>query len=257
MIRDSLRNHYIGMNKEFRYRGEEQTRLETFSDAVFALAVTLLLISSTPPITFYQLQLFTKDLIPFALCITLLALIWFEHFRFFFRYGFRNVQIVVLNTLFLIIVLFYVYPLKFLCKLLVIIFGNLLSMLFGYNPSWEEYLFMMEGGSQSALMTIYGIGGASVFLVLAIMYAYAYRMRNELNLNLIEIFDTKTSIMTNIYMASVPLLSVTLAISLGDSNIGKALSGFCYFLYFPVMFTHGFRTDKARKKLLQNVDNQR
>src|SRR5690606_4445590 len=136
MIREVLKNHYIGMNKEFRFRGEETTRIETLSDAVFALAITLLLISTTPPITFYQLQAFTKDLVPFAICITLISLIWYEHFIFFIRYGFRNKYIVFLNILLLFIVLFYVYPLKFLAKLLVILFMNFIYI-FRHGNSQE------------------------------------------------------------------------------------------------------------------------
>jgi hypothetical protein len=40
MIRELLKKKYVGMNKEFRFRGEEPGRLENFSDAVFALAIT-------------------------------------------------------------------------------------------------------------------------------------------------------------------------------------------------------------------------
>ena len=47
MFRDVIKKHYMGMNQGFRYRGEEPGRLENFSDAVFALAITLLLISTT------------------------------------------------------------------------------------------------------------------------------------------------------------------------------------------------------------------
>ena len=46
MLRDAVKKHYFGMNKEFRHRGEEPGRLENFSDAVFALAITL---PSFPP----------------------------------------------------------------------------------------------------------------------------------------------------------------------------------------------------------------
>lgn len=49
MIREALGKHYIGMNKEFRFRGEETGRLENLSDGVFALAITLLLISTSAP----------------------------------------------------------------------------------------------------------------------------------------------------------------------------------------------------------------
>lgn len=45
MLRNVFKKH-VGMNQEFRYRGEEPGRLENFSDAVFALAITLLLIST-------------------------------------------------------------------------------------------------------------------------------------------------------------------------------------------------------------------
>lgn len=252
MIRGPVRNHYIGMNKEFRYRGEEQTRIETFSDAVFALAVTLLLISTSPPTTFAQLKQFTQDIIPFAMCITLLSLIWYEHFKFYLRYGFRNIRIVFLNTLLLFIVLFYVYPMKFLCTLLVIIMGNLFIKLFGGDASWEGYKSMMGDGAQWELMAIYGLGGASIFLVLAVMYRYAWSKRDELGLNAIEEFDTRVSIRTNMLMASVPLLSVLLAVIFRDSSAGRSLSGFVYFLYSPIMFIHGARSAKARKKLLEN-----
>ena len=69
MLRDAIKKHYLGMNQGFRYRGEEPGRLENFSDAVFALAITLLLISTTPPTNFEQIKRFTYDLIPFLLCI--------------------------------------------------------------------------------------------------------------------------------------------------------------------------------------------
>nr|MCU0419560.1 TMEM175 family protein [Cyclobacteriaceae bacterium] len=128
MLREGLKKHYIGMNQEFRFRGEEPGRLENFSDAVFALAITLLLISTSPPSSFAQIKRFLYDLLPFAICMTLLIVIWSEHNVFFLRYGLRNGRVIFLNTIFLMIVLFYVYPLKFLTRLIEIplasLFGN-------------------------------------------------------------------------------------------------------------------------------------
>ena len=68
------------MNPDFRYRGVEPGRMENFSDAVFALAITLLLISTSPPTNFDQIKRFVWELIPFSLCITIIILIWHEHF---------------------------------------------------------------------------------------------------------------------------------------------------------------------------------
>ena len=71
MIRESLSKHLVGLNKEFRFRGVEPGRLENFSDACFALAITLLLISTSPPSSFEQVKRFTWEVIPFTLCISL------------------------------------------------------------------------------------------------------------------------------------------------------------------------------------------
>lgn len=242
------------MNKEFRFRGEETSRIETLSDGVFALAITLLLISATPPVTFYQLEAFAKDLVPFAICIALISLVWYEHFIFFLRYGFRNKYIVFLNIVLLFIVLFYVYPLKFLARLLVVLFMNFIHITRHGNSQefWQEYSFMMEGGTVTELMVIYGLGAASIFIVLTVMYHYAFKKADELGLNEIERFDTRTSIRTNLLMASVPVLSAIFAAVFGDTRLGQMTSGFVYFLYTPLMFIHGAHVNSTRKKLLEN-----
>jgi hypothetical protein len=151
--------------------------------------------------------------------------------------------------------LFYVYPLKFLAKLLVILFMNFIYIFRHGNSQeiWNEFNFMMDGGTVTQLMVIYGFGAASIFLVLALMYRYALKKADELELNVIERFDTRTSIRTNLLMASVPILSALFAAIFGETRLGQMTSGFVYFLYTPLMFTHGAFVKSARKKLLENV----
>src|SRR5262245_58011362 len=66
----------------FRMRGREGTRLESFSDAVFAFALTLIVVSLEVPKSFADLIGVMRGFPAFALCFTLLATIWNTHYKF-------------------------------------------------------------------------------------------------------------------------------------------------------------------------------
>ncbi len=253
MIRQGMKKHYIGMNPEFRYRGEESGRLEALSDSVFALAIALLLISTSAPKKFEDIIQFTYELLPFAFCIALIILIWHEHVVFFMRYGLRNPKIIFLNTVFLFIVLFYVYPLKFLTKMLSL---PIMYFFSGNEQFINDLQEMISGHQVDDLMIIYGLGAACIFLTLAWMYQYARKMAGELELDEIERFDTNASLKANLLMASIPLLSVLITILFRSSIYVGAYAGFTYFFYTPLMFWHAFRSDKKRKKLLGSLSLQ-
>jgi hypothetical protein len=246
MLRDSFKKNF-GLNSEFRYRGEEPGRVENFSDALFALAITLLLISTSPPTKFEQIIRFVWEIIPFALCIILIILIWHQHFIFFYRYGLRNTKVIILNTTFLVIVLFYVYPLKFLTKGVLIPIGYLLN-----NPEISrEVKEVFIGSHMPDLMIIYGNGAAGVFIILGLMYRYALVHAEDLELNEIEKFDTRASMYNNFLLASVPALSVVVAIISSSSVVGNTLSGFTYFLYPFVMTIYHRRMNRKRRLLIE------
>jgi len=73
-----------------RGRHHEITRLEAFSDAVFAFALTLLVVSLEVPRSYPELMLLVRSFIPFACCFALLVWIWHEHSMFFSRYSLRD-----------------------------------------------------------------------------------------------------------------------------------------------------------------------
>lgn len=246
MIRAFAKKHTFGLNPHFRYRGEEPGRLENFSDAVFALAITLLLISTSPPTSFDQVKRFVWEIIPFCLSIVLIVMIWHQHFIFFFRYGLRNMTMVVLNTAFVILMLFYVYPLKFLTRLILIPIG----MLFGEEALTSEMKGMIRPEDVADLMVIYGFGAASIFLILALMYRYALRQAEPLGLNAVEIFETKVSLQFLLLMGAVPLLSVVLAWMFYGRGIAGMIAGFSYFLYTPLMIWFGAQVDRRRAAVL-------
>lgn len=250
MIREGFKNQIIGANREFRHRGIEPGRLENFSDACFALAITLLLISTSPPTSFEQVRRFVWELIPFTMCIALIILIWNEHFIFFYRYGLRHGGIIVLNSIFLVLALFYVYPLKFLTRMALLP----LAKLFNEEKMFTELSGMIGWRDWGDLMAIYGIGAAAVFSVLALMYRYAYKKSEELELTEIEKFDTRVKIKGNLLMAAVPLASAIAAMILNGTVWAGVIPGPMYFLYTPIMLAHGKRVEKNRIKLLAKLN---
>src|SRR6266513_5343383 len=74
----------------FRLRGREVTRLESFSDAVFGFALTLLVVSLEVPKTFPDLMATMRGFPAFALCFLFLALLWNSHYRYCRRYGLHD-----------------------------------------------------------------------------------------------------------------------------------------------------------------------
>lgn len=254
MVRQAMKKHYIGMNNEFRFRGEESGRLEALSDSVFALAIALLLISTSAPKKFEDIINFTYELLPFAFCIALIIMIWHEHVVFFMRYGLRNPKIIFLNTVFLFIVLYYVYPLKFLTKMLSL---PIMYFFSGNQQFIDDLVAMIDGSQVDELMIIYGIGAASIFLTLAWMYQYARKKSQELELDEIELFDTNVSLRGNLLMASVPLLSVLIILIFRSSIYVGAFGGFTYFLYTPLMFWYFNRSAKRRKKLIMQLEDSK
>src|ERR1700674_795675 len=114
MIREKLIDKGIGDNKKFRWRSREISRIEGLSDGVFAFAVTLLVVSLEVPRTFGELMQTMRGFGAFAISFTLLFVIWFNQYKFFRRYGLQDTTTVCLNAVLLFVVLFYVYPLKFL-----------------------------------------------------------------------------------------------------------------------------------------------
>jgi uncharacterized membrane protein len=215
--------------RNFRWRATEISRLEGFSDAVFAFAVTLLVVSLEVPKSFTELIGVMKGFVAFGICFAMLVLVWKEHTVFFRRYGLQSPLIVVLNSALLFLVLLYVYPLKFLFGFIVAEFshGALSTMSHGGEAPLTQ-------AQIPALMVMYGLGLSAVYLIFVLLYTYAYRRRQELQLNDSEVFLTRRSIVDHSAMMASGIVSTVLAVSLPSNLVG--LSGMVYWL-IPVYFT--------------------
>src|ERR1700744_2833608 len=123
-----IREKGIALKKNtIRWRSHEPSRLETFSDAVFAFAVTLIIVSLEVPKTFDELFETMKGFLSFGVCFGILFLIWNNQNMFFRRYGLNDAYTITLNGILLFVVLTYTYPLKFLFTLIFSDDGTYLS----------------------------------------------------------------------------------------------------------------------------------
>jgi uncharacterized membrane protein len=64
------------------YRGANASRLDNLTDAVFGIAITLLIFNLSNPNSFADLLTFTKALPAFLISISFIVLIWNEHSEF-------------------------------------------------------------------------------------------------------------------------------------------------------------------------------
>ena len=239
-----LKDQLIGLDPKFRYRGLNQTRVETFSDVGFALAITLIVLSASVPETFAELRESMNGVLPFFLCVVLLGIIWMQHYMFFLRYGLQDMRTIVINTFLLFLVLVYVYPLKFLMTFLITLFSYFFT---GNREAIEAH--NIQGGDMKFLMIMYGLGAAIIFLTLSALYRHALSRKEDLELDAYEIFQTKASIGINTLMSIVAIISLLIAWLGPDTALIGAISGFTYMLYPIIMPLYGRYLNKKEKRL--------
>ena len=201
-----IRQHVMSRSNEdssgFRLRSLEVSRLEGLSDAVFGFAVTLLVVSLEVPQTYDQLMALMSGFISFALSFAILILIWYDHYTFFRRYGLEDGWIITLNSALLFVVLFYIYPLKFM-------FSAIIVRMTGLGRSTGVVPFTWEQGP--TLMMIYSLSIFAVFLLLSLMYLHAYRRRDALSLDALEVHMTRASLQSHAIWMVVSLASIVIA----------------------------------------------
>jgi uncharacterized membrane protein len=216
---------------DFRMRGCEVTRLESFADAIFAFALTLLIVSLEVPKSFADLVNTMCGFPAFAVCFLMLATIWNTHYKFSRRYGLDDAITRFLTCVLLFIVLFYVYPLKFLFTL------GINDMIFGGSGGLR-----ISHGELSTLYSIYGFGFAGIYFAFTLLYLHAWRLRDTLELSEIEKLETRYIVGRVFFVSVVGLIAALLARMPWFPSWG----GLIYFLLIPIL--QGFRLVHRRRR---------
>jgi uncharacterized membrane protein len=213
----------------------EVSRVEGFSDAVFAFAITLLVVSLEVPRSYEELTAALHNFLAFAITFVMLIWIWYKHNVFFRRYGLSDGAMIALNAALLFVVLLYVYPLKFLSQVVI-------DQLIGTSATTP----VVPGGEAAHLVMLYGAGYVAVFLVFFLMYAYAYARRRGLALSQDEVRDARYEMEVEGINVAVGLLSIAVAAIGGPP--AAAIAGFTYFALGPLRAAHGVWSARRRRR---------
>ena len=196
---------------EYRIRGAEVTRMDTFVDAAFAFALTLLVISFDEiPTSLEELLIALKATPAFAVSFAQLVMFWLGHRRWSRIYGLESGVTIIFSLTLVFIALVYVFPLR-------IVYAVFFEWISG---GWLVSSFDISSiGELTALFVIYGIGFFAFSLCILLLYTAAYFSR-ELDLSSAERQLTRAEISGWTILSLTGLASAVLAWALPGELTG-------------------------------------
>ncbi len=208
----------------FRERGAQVTRTETFVDAAFAFAITLLIIKlESIPASSAELVATLKNIPAYAVSFLFMAVHWNAHHRWSRRYGLDDRQTTVLSMLLVFLVLIYVFPLRILFST----FFGWISR--GYLPSDYRIDSMFD---LQVTFAVYAVASMTMSLCISLLYQHAIACRDALQLSPHELWISRVH--RNIWRLQMVVAALSLAVALslnsGMPAIYGALPGLVYFL---------------------------
>lgn len=246
MIREHLFNKKAPSDPCFRWRGGDVSRVEGLSDGVFAFALTLLVVSLSVPQNFFEVWITIRDFPAFAMSFAVLIMCWYSNYIFFRRYGLEDFFTMFVNTLILFLVLFYVFPLRFMATLIWRqIIGDDVKSMFALPANAP--VASLPGGQTFWLVILYGIGIIGIFGLYLVLKLHALRLRRHLELDRIEIYLTKVAI------AADAIWIITAVVSISLSFFSPPLAGLSYCLLGPAQGLLGGICGAKAERMYKNI----
>ena len=202
---------------------------------MFALSLTLLIVSLEIPANYGELVDAFRQLPVFAVCFALLAMCWYYHYLYHRRYGLEDFGTHLLNWALLFAVLFYVYPLKFL-------FTLLFEMWFGIEATIRQ----PAAAEWPTVMLLYSGGIVAIFGIFSMMNRRALLLANQLELDEMEIVQTRGAMHAHLFSAGLGVVSMAIALF---TPRWFPFAGAVYMLMGPLHAIHGFRIGRKVERL--------
>jgi uncharacterized membrane protein len=216
-------------------RNREVSRLEGFSDAVFGFALTLLVVSLETPKDLAGLRNMVGSFLPFGITFAMVSWIWYQHNLFFRRYDLQDAWTAFLNCVLLFVVLFYVFPLKFLTLTLV-----------GRFTMSDVEVPRMANLYGPMVMTIYSTGVLVIFGTFVMLHLHAWRKRHELDLSPVDEVILQYSKRAHMLSAGLAVVSLILVALLPHQT---AWAGIIYALMGPLHAWNGYQGGAAQARI--------
>ncbi|MBN3034954.1 MAG: DUF1211 domain-containing protein [Bacteroidales bacterium] len=187
----------------FRLRGMGMTRLETFMDAAFAFATTMLVISvGEVPGNYEELMTALKSVPAFLVSFLVMMLFWSGHRTWSRRYGMEGYGVILTSIGLIFVLLVYIYPLR-------LMFASMFNWISG---GWLPSTFRItRSGELLGLFIVYGLGLTAMSGLMALLYFLAWRSKTGLSLNALETIRTQASVTTWGIVSFTGLLSALTA----------------------------------------------
>lgn len=197
-------------------------RIEAFSDAVFAFAATLLVVSVGAEASNSVIKIDWLAFIGFGVSFFVLVALWWLHYNFFRRTDYVDGAIIAVNAVLLFVILYYVFPLK-----------SLINSMTGIQR--------LSVDKVASLFQLYSLGFFLIFLCFSLLYYRVYTKTKATALNYDLLFYTRHF--------GIYVLVSALSIGLASTKIGIpwALPGLIYVLLGPLCYAHGVYFGKTFK----------
>lgn len=260
MLRGTFRPDTLTGERFFRWRGGNVSRLEGLADAVFALALTLLVVRLDVPQTFSEVKHAMLHAPVYLACFSLFVWIWYCHHQFHRRYGLEDPLTITLDGAILFVVLLFALPLRFVAEMLYSrarFGGSLVRRDFDGEPIRDalgETLPMIASQDAQLVMQFYAGGFALLFALFTLQYINAYRRREALELDELERIVTGGT--TKAHALSAGIGFTSLALCLLPSSAAP-LSGLAFFAMGPAHGILGWRQGRKLTRRAAELDAAR
>src|SRR5437773_12026356 len=157
----------------FRLRGMGMTRLETFIDAAFAFAISMLVIAAQQiPDNIQTLLAAFKNVPTFVCSIAVLGIFWRGHWLWSRRYGLEDGASILISWAMIVTILIFIYPLK-------AIFGAMWFLLSSGQVGQPFSLHTTEAQART-IFAIYALGLIAISAELLLLNLPAWQLREQL-----------------------------------------------------------------------------